>query len=113
MFILVVQYFLATITKRTSMKSHNTHDTLLSLLGGASWGFAIVGTWVTFQSFIFLGVVTALLFAFLFLFIALFSIVILENLSMSRDRHNELSKQTAILIEIRDALNSHSSQARE
>ncbi|MDP3301607.1 MAG: hypothetical protein Q8S36_06545 [Sulfuricurvum sp.] len=95
------------------MKSRNTHDTLLSFLGGASWGFAIVGTWVTFQSFIFLGVVTALLFAFLFLFIALFSIVILENLSMSRDRHNELSKQTAILSEIRDALNSNSSPAQE
>jgi ABC-type transport system involved in multi-copper enzyme maturation permease subunit len=91
----------------------NTHDSLLSFLGGASWAFAIVGTWVTFQSFIFLGFVTALLFAFLFLFIALFSIVVLENLSMSRDRHDESLKQTAILIEIRDAIHSTSSQIRE
>lgn len=95
------------------MKCRNTHDSLLSFLGGASWAFAIVGTWVTFQSLIFLGIVPALLFAFLFLFIALFSIVVLENLSISRDRHKESLKQTALLIEIRDALISSSSQIRE
>ncbi|MDP3265372.1 MAG: hypothetical protein Q8M39_00960 [Sulfuricurvum sp.] len=95
------------------MKCRNTHNSLLSFLVGSSWGFAIVGTWVTFQSLIFLGVVTASLFAFLFLFIALFSIVILENFSMSRDRHTESLKQTALLEEIRDALTSPSSQTRE
>ena len=95
------------------MKSRNTRDSLLNFLIGASWGFAIIGTWVTFQSFIFLGIITASLFAFLFLFIALFSIVVLENLLMSRDRHNELLKQTEILMEIRDAFNSNSSPVRE
>lgn len=95
------------------MKCSNTRNSLLSFLHGASWGFAIVGTWVTFQSFIFLGVLTASLFAFLFLFIALFSIVILENLSLSRDRHEESLKQTALLMEIRDTLNSASSLTRE
>ncbi len=95
------------------MKTRNTHDTLLSFLGGASWAFAIAGTWVTFQSFIFLGVITASLFAFLFLFIALFSVVILENLSLSRDRHNESLKQTALLTQIRDSLISNSSQPQE
>ena len=95
------------------MKSRNTRDSLLNFLIGASWGFAIIGTWVTFQSFIFLGIVTASLFAFLFLFIALFSIVVLENLLMSRDRHNELLKQTEILMEIRDAFNPNSSLVRE
>lgn len=95
------------------MKCRNTHDTLLSFLGGASWAFAIVGTWVTFQSFIFLGVITASLFAFLFLFIALFAVVILENLSLARDRHNELLKQSALLTQISDALTAKSSQTRE
>ncbi|MCL4432764.1 MAG: hypothetical protein M1300_10650 [Epsilonproteobacteria bacterium] len=95
------------------MKPYNARNSLLSFLIGASWGFVIVGTWVTFQSFIFLGIVTALLFSFLFLFIALFLIVILENLSMARDRHDELLKQSTILTEIRDALNSNSSPARE
>ncbi len=95
------------------MKTRNTHDSLLSFLGGASWAFAIAGTWVTFQSFIFLGVITASLFSFLFLFIALFSVVVLENLSLSRDRHNESLKQTALLTQIRDSLISNSSQLQE
>ena len=80
----------------------NTHDALLSFLGGASWAFAIIGVWVTFQSFIFLGFVTALLFSFLFLFLALLIIVVLENLSLSRDHYDESLKQTALLEEIRD-----------
>ncbi len=91
----------------------STHDSLTSFLGGASWAFAIVGTWVTFQSFVFLGVITASLFAFLFLFLAMFSIVILENLSLSRDRHDESLKQTKLLEEILNALNSNPSQTRE
>ncbi|MFA6187906.1 MAG: hypothetical protein WC680_01350 [Sulfuricurvum sp.] len=95
------------------MKLRNTHDTLLGFLGGASWGFAIVGTWVTFQSFIFLGVVTATLFTFLFLFLALFMIVVLENISMSRDRHAESLKHTEILMQIRDVLTANSLQSQE
>jgi ABC-type sulfate transport system permease component len=82
----------------------NTHDSLLSFLGGASWAFAIVGTWVTFQSFIFLGLMTAFMFTFLFLFLALFIIVVLQNLSLSRDRYDETLKQTALLEEMRNSL---------
>lgn len=79
----------------------STHDALLSFLSGASWAFTIVGAWVTFQSFIFLGFVTAILFTFLFLFLALLIVVILENLALSRDRYEESLKQTALLEEIR------------
>jgi len=77
---------------------------LLSFLVGASWAFAIIGAWVTFQSFVFLGLVTAILFTFLFLFLSLFIIVVLENLSLARDRYDESLKQTAILEEIRDSI---------
>ncbi|MGZ5208821.1 MAG: hypothetical protein ACXWB0_07370 [Sulfuricurvum sp.] len=87
---------------------HSTHDMLLSFLVGASWAFAIIGAWVTFQSFVFLGLVTAILFTFLFLFLALFIIVVLENLSLSRDRYNESLKQTALLKEIRDSVKTPS-----
>jgi len=90
-----------------------THDSLLSFLSGASWAFAIIGAWVTFQSFVFLGLVTALLFTFLFLFIALLIIVILENLSLSRDRYEETLKQTVILEEIRHTLITTESSAVE
>jgi hypothetical protein len=82
----------------------NTHDLLLSFLSGASWAFALIGVWVTFQSFIFLGLVTALLFSFLFLFIALLVIVVLENLLLSRDRYDETLKQTVLLEEIREGM---------
>jgi hypothetical protein len=82
------------------MKS-STHDALLSFLGGASWAFAIVGVWVTFKSFIFLGLMTAFMFTFIFLFLALFIIVVLQNLALSRERYDETLKQTALLEEIR------------
>jgi len=81
----------------------NSHSLLLSFLSGASWAFAIIGVWVTFQSFIFLGFINALLFSFLFLFIALLVIVILENLLLARDHYEESLKQTELLEEIRDA----------
>ncbi len=84
----------------------STHDLLLSFLSGASWAFAVIGAWVTFQSFLFLGFITALLFTFLFLFVALLIIVVLENLSLSRDRYEESLKQTALLEAIRDNINS-------
>ena len=86
----------------------NPHNLLLSFLSGSSWGFAIIGAWVTFQSFIFLGLVTALLFTFLFVFIALLIIVILENLLLSRDRYEETLKQTALLEEIRNTVKAPS-----
>lgn len=81
----------------------NPHNLILSFLSGASWAFAIIGMWVTFQSFIFLGLVTALLFSFLFLFVALLIIVVLDNLLLTRDHYEESLKQTALLEEIRDA----------
>jgi len=84
------------------MKS-STHDALLSFLGGASWAFAIVGVWVTFKSFIFLGLMTAFMFTFLFLFLALFIIVVLQNLALARERYDEILKQTALLEEMRNA----------
>lgn len=82
--------------KRTS------HDYLLSFLSGSSWAFSIIGVWVTFQSLIFLGLITALLFSFLFLFISFLVIVIVDNLLLSREHYRETLKQTAILEEIRE-----------
>jgi hypothetical protein len=82
----------------------STFDALLSFLGGVSWAFVIIGVWVTFQSFIFLGIVPALMFTFIFLFLALFVILILEIMGMQRDRHDAVMKQTALLEEIKASL---------
>ncbi|MGD9716156.1 MAG: hypothetical protein AB7U26_03675 [Sulfuricurvum sp.] len=89
----------------------STFDALLSFLGGVSWAFVIVGVWVTFQSFVFLGVVPALMFSFIFLFLALFLILILEVMGMQRDRHDAVLKQTALLEEIRERLDTPSENA--
>lgn len=81
-----------------------TFDALLSFLSGVSWAFVIVGAWVTFQSFVFLGIVPALMFTFLFLFLALFLVLVLESMSMARERHEATLQQTVLLKEIRDTL---------
>ena len=86
----------------------STFDALLSFLGGVSWAFVIVGAWVTFQSFIFLGIVPALMFTFLFIFLAVFLILVLETMSMARDRNDMIAKQNDILEDIRESLKTSS-----
>lgn len=83
-----------------------TFDALLSFLSGVSWAFVIIGAWVTFQSFVFLGIVPALMFTFLFIFLALFLILVLEMMAIYRERHESQIKQTALLQEIQDTLKS-------
>ncbi|MFY9142292.1 hypothetical protein [Sulfuricurvum sp.] len=89
----------------------STFDALLGFLNGVSWAFVIVGAWVTFQSVIFLGMVPALMFTFVFIFLALFLILVLESISKSRDRHEMMIHQTALLEEIRERLKEPSEDA--
>ena len=89
----------------------STFDALLSFLGGVSWAFVIVGAWVTFQSFVFLGIVPAIMFTFLFVFLAIFLLLVLETMSMARDRNDMLKKQNELLEEIRESVKAPSSDA--
>lgn len=86
----------------------STFDALLSFLGGASWAFVLIGAWVTFQSFIFLGLVPALMFTFLFIFLAVFLILVLETMSMARDRNDILEQHNKLLEEIKQSLKNSS-----
>ncbi|MCI4406116.1 MAG: hypothetical protein JHC35_02370 [Sulfuricurvum sp.] len=88
------------------MMKRSTFDALLSFLGGVSWAFVIVGAWVTFQSFVFLGIVPAIMFTFLFIFLAIFLLLVLETMSMARDRNDMLKKQNELLEEIRESVNT-------
>lgn len=90
------------------MMKRSTFDALLSFLGGVSWAFVIVGAWVTFQSFVFLGIVPAIMFTFLFIFLAIFLLLVLETMSMARDRNDMLKKQNELLEEIRESLKNPS-----
>lgn len=89
----------------------STFDALLSFLGGVSWAFVIIGAWVTFQSFVFLGIVPAIMFTFLFIFLAIFLLLVLETMSMARDRNDMLKKQNELLEEIRESVKAPSSDA--
>lgn len=89
----------------------STFDALLSFLGGVSWAFVIVGAWVTFQSFVFLGIVPAIMFTFLFIFLAIFLLLVLETMSMARDRNDMLKKQNELLEEIRESVKAPLSDA--
>lgn len=89
----------------------STFDALLSFLGGVSWAFVIIGAWVTFQSLVFLGIVPALMFTFLFIFLAIFLLLVLETMSMARDRNDLMVKQNQLLEEIRDGMKTSSTDA--
>jgi len=89
----------------------STFDALLSFLGGVSWAFVIVGAWVTFQSLVFLGIIPALMFTFLFIFLAIFLLLVLETMSMARERNDMMAKQTKLLEEIRDRVQNSSTDA--
>ena len=93
------------------MMKRSTFDALLSFLGGVSWAFVIVGAWVTFQSFVFLGIVPAIMFTFLFIFLAIFMLLVLETMSMARDRNDMLKKQNELLEEIRESVKTTSTDA--
>lgn len=73
---------------------------------GMSWAFVILGAFITFSSFSFLGFLPAIVFTFLFIFIAFMLILFLEALLMYRKNFDEKRKQTTLLEEIRDALSS-------
>ncbi len=87
----------------------SSFDALLSFLLGSSWAFIILGAFLTFKTFLFLGVVGAVIITFIFIFIALVLIVILEALMIYKSNSTELKKQTELLQEIKESLKSNNS----
>ncbi len=83
-----------------------TFDMILSFLLGISWAFLILGAFVTYTSFAFMGVLVASVFTFFFIFLSLFVIVLLEALLMYRKNYNEKVKQTKLLEEIYKIISS-------
>jgi divalent metal cation (Fe/Co/Zn/Cd) transporter len=81
-----------------------TFDTILSFLLGMSWAFTILGAFITYSSFSFLGFIPAIVFTFLFIFVAFIVILLLEALLMFRHNFDEKRKQTQLLREIKEAL---------
>lgn len=77
-----------------------TFERILSFLHGASLAFVIIGTFITFRVFLFLGVLNALLVSFVFLFISLVITLFIDMFRVNRQRLDELKNQTQILEKI-------------
>jgi len=79
-------------------------ETILSFLLGISWAFLILGSALTFKTFIDLGLFTSLFATIIFIFVTLFCILLLEMMNLYREGHEEKRKQTKLLFDIRDLL---------
>jgi hypothetical protein len=84
--------------------SKDSFSRVLSFLLGASWAFIILGAAVTFKFFIFFGLPTAVFAVFVFLFFALFFILVLDGLIIHRKKFLEIKKQTKLLEKIASKL---------
>jgi len=79
-------------------------ETLLSFLLGISFAFLIIGSALTFKTFLDFGLFAAFFSTIIFIFVTLFFILILESMNLYRDSHDEKRKQTKLLLEIRELL---------
>jgi len=79
-------------------------ETLLSFLLGISWAVLVLGSLLTFKTFLDFGVFTAILATIIFIFTTLFFILVLETMNVFRDGHEEKKRQTRLLYDIRELL---------
>jgi cytochrome c biogenesis protein CcdA len=79
-------------------------DNILSFLLGISWAFIVLGAYIVFKIFLFMGVGSALFFSILYVILGLFFILLLETMLVYKERSAESKKQTQLLEEIRDSL---------
>ncbi len=79
-------------------------DNIISFLLGISWAFIVLGAYIVFKTFLFMGVGSALFFSILYIILGLFFILLLETMLTYKERLSESKKQTQLLEEIRDAL---------
>lgn len=79
-------------------------DTLLSFLLGFAWGLLVLGSWLTFKIASVFGLQVAFFLTLIFIFFALFAILMLEGLHAYKERGEEIREQTKLLREIRDLL---------
>jgi len=79
-------------------------DNIISFLLGISWAFIVLGAYIVFKIFLFMGVASALFFSILYIILGLFFILLLETMLTYKERLIESKKQTQLLEDIRDAL---------
>jgi len=75
-------------------------DKIISFLHGASWAIIVLGSAIIFKLFSSLGLIVAIFSTFLFIFISLFFVLLLDFFTINRKRLLEEKKQTQILEDI-------------
>ena len=75
-------------------------DRIISFLLGASWGLALFGAFIVFNTFLFLGFTFSLFLTIFYLFFILMLILALDAFSINRKRLEEAKKQTELLEKI-------------
>jgi len=73
---------------------------LINFLLGASWAFALIGASTLFFSFLSIGIIYAIIGAFLGSLPGLFMVLLLEYFLMREEKLRELKKQTKLLEEL-------------
>jgi len=79
-------------------------ESILSLLLGVSWGFLIIGVYLTFSIFSTYSIALGVSASFIFIFVALFLILILEMMDLQMKKFKEMQEQTRLLNEIHEAI---------
>ncbi len=70
---------------------------IISFLLGASSAIIFFGALITFRSFLFLGLPTAIFLTFGYIFLTLFMILALDFFSTNKQKLKEIQKQTDLL----------------
>jgi len=72
-------------------------DKIISFLQGASWAVVFFGALITFKLFSSFGWIVSIFVTFLYIFISLFLVLLLDFFALNRKRFLEQQKQTKLL----------------
>jgi len=76
------------------------YDKIIGFLQGASWAVVLFGAYFTFKFSFSFGLSFSLFLTIVYIFISLFLVLLLDALSVNRERLLEAKRQTKILEEI-------------
>ncbi len=74
--------------------SQKLFDNIVAFLQGASWAFVLIGAALVFKFFLFFSFVIALLGTFVYVYLALFILLAIDNFQTNRKILKELQKKS-------------------
>jgi len=76
------------------------YDRIIGFLQGASWAIVLIGTLFVFKFSIILGLAFSIFITILYIIVSLFLVLLLDALSVNKERLKEAKKQTKLLEEL-------------